>query len=363
MDKIIKHAILLTQELIAIPSESANPTRTIGPCEAGIFKALRQICLVNNILWEEQEVFPGRYNFMASLPRPSAPKILLVAHMDTVSGKEMPTPFLGEIRDDKIWGRGACDDKGPLATLFATLMGLKKIGTPLPYDITVVASVDEECSMAGSAKLARENPEDWDLCLALEPSLLQPISTHIGVYRCRILPEPGKSKQNNLQQIIEDLNILQKEISTEEHPKLGKAVMTVTEIKGDKQQAISKRNRILVDIRLLPSQSPAKIHASIKKIVGIKGRVIPLFTGLGIDSAPTEPLINAFQNSLTSQGLNNELIGVHFPSDCSQLRNRGPCLVWGPGDPAVAHGPNEHIAISQIKGACRVLYNFLSQGI
>ena len=356
---IADQAIRLTQELIAIPSESSEPIATNEPCEARIVEILQRICTANSIPWELQEVLPGRLNFIVSFPKPEAQKILILAHMDTVSGKEMTDAFQGKIRDGKIWGRGACDDKGPLAVLFSCLIGLKNSGNPLAYDVTVVGSVDEECSMAGSAKMAQKNPAGWDLCLALEPSLLRPISSHIGVYRCRILPELSPPATSPLPQINTALKSFKAQISEAEHPKLGKAIMTITEIKGDDNKTVAGQDRVLVDIRLLPNQSPAKIHASIKKIIGDLGHVIPLFTGLGIDSDPKDPLIRAFQDSLSSQGLNNELIGVPFPSDCSQLRNRGTCLVWGPGDPHLAHSPNECIEIGQIKGACRVLTHFL----
>jgi len=354
--EISAEAVRLTRELIRIPSESSGSAGDNPPYEAGITAVLQDICTAANIPWRLQEVLPKRHNFIASLANPDAPKILLLAHMDTVSTQGMPEPFSAKIKDGTIWGRGACDDKGPLAVLFATIIGLKRANITLKYDLTLVATVDEENSMAGSAKLAKESDTSWDLCLALEPSQLRAITCHIGVYRCRILPKKSQENPQPLEKIIAGLTNFKKEITGPSNPLLGRAAMTVTEIKND-----SGPDRILVDIRLLPDQSPAKIHAAIVKLTADYGRVIPLFTGLGIDSAPDEPLIHAFRDSIEFQGVNSEPIGVLFPSDCSQLRNHGPCLVWGPGNPDLAHTPNEQIAIDQIEGACRVLCSFLSQ--
>ncbi len=360
MRDIIDNAVSLTRELIAIPSESSEPTATTGPCEAGIVEVLERLCSTNDIVWQLQEVLPERFNFIASFPKPGAAKIVFLAHMDTVSARGMRNPFLAEIRENRIWGRGACDDKGPLAALFSTLIGLRNRGVALGYDVTLVGSVDEECGMAGSARLAMENPAGWDLCVALEPSRLQPISTHIGVYRCRILPRQGFDG-GILIQLKEELGKLKAAIDKQNHPKLGKAVMTITLIGADKGRGTNLgEERILIDIRLLPSHQPAKIHAYIKQVVGGRGRVIPLFVALGLDSDPEDCLMRAFQASIRAEKFSDKLIGVPFPSDCSRLKNSGTCLVWGPGDYNMAHDSHECIEIGQLAGACRVLSHFLS---
>ncbi|HFQ81983.1 MAG TPA: M20 family peptidase [Desulfobacterales bacterium] len=362
MREIIENAVNLTRELIAVPSESSEPTATTGPCEAGIVEVLKRLCAMNDITWQLQEVLPERFNFIASFPKPGAPRIVFLAHMDTVSAQGMRNPFLAEVRDNKIWGRGACDDKGPLAALFSTLIGLHGRGIPLGYDVTLVGSVDEECGMAGSDRLARDNPNGWDLCVALEPSRLQPISTHIGVYRCRILPQRGSGAES-LMAIKEELGRLKAAINRQSHPALGKAVMTITLIAADKNRKTGmETDRILVDIRLLPDHQPAKIHAYIQQVVGDRGRVIPLFAAFGLDSDPHDQFIQAFQASIRARNFPDKLIGVPFPSDCSRLKNRGTCLVWGPGDYKAAHKPHEFIEIEQLAGACRVLSHFLARG-
>ncbi len=360
MRDIIDNTIHLTKELIAIPSESSEPTATTGPCEAGIVEVLERLCSTNNIAWQLQEVMAERFNFIDSFPKPGAPKIVFLAHMDTVSARGMRKPFEAEVRDNKIWGRGACDDKGPLAALFSTLIGLRKRGDSLGYDVTLVGSVDEECGMAGSARLAEANPAGWDLCVALEPSGLRPISTHIGVYRCRILPRRA-SDAETLIQIKEELGRLKTAIEQQAHPKLGRAVMTITLIAGGSGRGAGlDKDRILIDIRLLPNHQPAKIHAYIEQVVGGRGRVIPLFAAFGLDSDPDDSFIQAFQASIRAQKFPDKLIGVPFPSDCSRLKSRGTSLVWGPGDYKAAHKPHEFIEIGQLAGACRVLSHFLA---
>ncbi len=108
-----------------------------------------------------------------------------MAHSDTVSAEGMSKGFSGEIKENAIWGRGACDDKGPLAVALSTLAGLQQQNIKLAYDVTFAATVDEECTMAGAAALANTFGP-WDLCIGLEPTELRLINAHKGVHRCKI---------------------------------------------------------------------------------------------------------------------------------------------------------------------------------
>ena len=69
-----------------------------------------------------------RYNVSAVIPgKDRSRRLMLAAHNDTVAVGNAENwsvdPFGGEIKDGKIWGRGACDDKYGIATiLFLVLL-------------------------------------------------------------------------------------------------------------------------------------------------------------------------------------------------------------------------------------------------
>nr|MBF0223267.1 M20/M25/M40 family metallo-hydrolase [Desulfobulbaceae bacterium] len=353
MNEIIASAVSLTRELVRVPSESSDAIATPGSAEFGVAAVLQRVCCEHDLDWHLQEALPDRYNFIVSCSNPGLPKVIFLAHMDTVSAKGMVAPFSGELKNGKVWGRGSCDDKGSLAAILAVLVELKQQKTSLKYDVTLAATVDEECSMSGSAVLAKKNPLGWDLCIGMEPTLLQPVYAHRGVYRCRILAI--KEAVLPVSEIMAGLRDFQHVLEQSCHPELGNAVMNSTEILED-----DSRHRILVDIRLLPVQSPAQIHASIVRIVGTRGRVIPLFAGRGIDTDPETALVKSFQRSLLHNGLDATLKAVPFATDCSQLQGRGPCMVWGPGNSAQAHQADEFIELRQLELACQVLAGFLT---
>ena len=66
---------------------------------------------------ELDEVTPGRPNVVARLDVGARQTLLLEAHLDTVFADRMIIePFRPEIRNGRLYGRGACDTKGSLAT-------------------------------------------------------------------------------------------------------------------------------------------------------------------------------------------------------------------------------------------------------
>ncbi len=70
-------------------------------------------------LWAEHNL-EERYNVSAVIPgRDRGRRLMLAAHSDTVAVGNRENwsvdPFGGEIKDGKIWGRGACDDKDGIA--------------------------------------------------------------------------------------------------------------------------------------------------------------------------------------------------------------------------------------------------------
>ncbi len=365
------NVIELTQKLISIPSESSNQTLTnVAAPEQGVIHCLEGLCETHGIVCEKQEALPSRNNIIIHFPKANAPKLLIIAHMDTVSAKGMDNPFAAEIKESKIYGRGACDDKGPLAVAVSTLLNLYIEGTGLAYDVTFAGTVDEEVTMTGASKLAEQLP-DWDLCIALEPTNLCIIKAHKGVYRFRVfthgkaahssVPEQGDNAIHSMLPIINDLQAYGETIGNKADPEMGHSFLSFTQIQaGSSLNIIPDHCSLGVDIRILPDVDPAMVAHNIQEIVGNRGTVQEDYGGNGIRSDVSEPLITKFMQSNTAEGGNAEALTAPFASDCSKLAHKGPCIVWGPGDIAQAHKQIEYIDIAQLETACQILKNYLT---
>src|SRR5205807_1822290 len=94
---------------------------------------------------ERIEVEPRRFNIFAQWGEPLI--VTLSTHIDTVP------PFIASREDDEfIWGRGACDTKGIIASMIKAVEGLLEAGQ---RGVGLLFVVGEERNSAGAYKMAQ----------------------------------------------------------------------------------------------------------------------------------------------------------------------------------------------------------------
>ena len=129
-----------------------------------------------------------RVNLFASLKAKKTngiKPIILSGHTDTVPvSKSWSTdPFLATIKDDKLYGRGACDMKGFIACALAYAPIYSK--SNLNRDIHFSFTFDEETACLGAPILIKElkkrNIQDG-ICIIGEPTKMKIIDAHKGCY-------------------------------------------------------------------------------------------------------------------------------------------------------------------------------------
>ncbi len=115
--------------------------------------------------------YDGRYNLRVLRKGRDRRRALVInAHVDVVPPSEgMDEPYAGRIADGVITGRGACDDKGPLATLYYLLARLKEQNAEPACDLIFHLVVEEENGGNGSLAMIRRG-ERADGCIVLEPT-------------------------------------------------------------------------------------------------------------------------------------------------------------------------------------------------
>ncbi len=86
--------------------------------------------------------------------------IAVLCHVDVVpasAGWTSP-PFEPEIREGKLFGRGAIDDKGPTMAAYYAFSLLKELGLPLKHRVRIIFGTDEESGMSCMAKYLETEP-------------------------------------------------------------------------------------------------------------------------------------------------------------------------------------------------------------
>ena len=131
----------LTRALIDIESITGNEE----PVGLYLYDYLSQLAATHGGKIERLQVEPHRFNLLATW---GAPIVTLSTHIDTVP------PFFPSREDDAhIWGRGACDTKGIIASMIFAVRELLDEGV---RGVALLFVVGEERNSAGAYAAARD---------------------------------------------------------------------------------------------------------------------------------------------------------------------------------------------------------------
>ena len=357
---------------------SINAFYDDGPGEAEIARYVETFFANRGIeTWRQRVIdangaIEARSNVIARLPGvDSSQRIVLEAHMDTVSVQGMTIPPF-EPREDGglMFGRGSCDTKAGLAGMMHAVADLKEEGTVPPCDVLLAAVVDEEFSFQGVTMLCKELKAN--AAIVAEPTDLRVAIASKGVLRWRIHAQ-GKSAHSSkvhlgtnaiyhMARVVLAFEQDHAALSIAPHALLGAASCNVGKIAGGVQVNFVPDSCVIeIDRRLLPTESVPEVWKHYEHLIDRLKREVPemevrMEEPMLLDDAwtvdPTSAIVQAAQNVLSGMGENDQPIGVPFGSDASKLGRAGiPTIIFGPGSIDQAHAAVEYIDLQQVARA------------
>ena len=178
--------VQLLQKVIQI--ESTNPPGN----EIGLARWLADFFRQAGLDPELLEYEENRANLIVRLRGTGdQPALIFSAHMDTVPAGKIPwmfPPFSATLHENKIYGRGAADMKGGLATMAEAVRILAQSDLPLRGDLIVAFTYDETYGLEGSKQLVDGGYlNDAGAVLISEPSTLDVFIAEKGALwlKCR----------------------------------------------------------------------------------------------------------------------------------------------------------------------------------
>ncbi|MEN9576166.1 MAG: hypothetical protein RL514_4021 [Verrucomicrobiota bacterium] len=150
-------ALDIAQALVRIPSVNPDYDPTSAG-EGAVTAWIEAWGLAHGFTFWRQPVLPGRENVILQIRNGADhPHFMLNGHTDTVGvGGMTIAPFGGEVRDGKLWGRGASDMKGPLACMLAAALRLKNEPSTWRGMLTVACMADEEFRFRGVTEMLEQ---------------------------------------------------------------------------------------------------------------------------------------------------------------------------------------------------------------
>jgi acetylornithine deacetylase len=314
----------LTQELIKIPSISGEEQK-VGAFLGEYLKSLG---------WELelQETGEGRKNVVAWAS--DNPRVFLSTHMDTVP------PFIPPSEDEeKIYGRGACDAKGIIASQIFAAEKLRREGVT---DIGLLFTVDEEQGSTGAkaantlpiAKkcqyLINGEPTDNDLAIGSKGSLRMFLKTR-GKAAHSAYPEEGESAIEKLLDILTDIRGV--EFPNDDF--FGETTLNIGTIAGGlKTNIVPPNAEAGLHVRLTTDEKP--ILEILEKAISERGDLEVASVALPV-------------KMLAVEGFRQKV--VRFTTDIPHLTNWGQPLLLGAGSILVAHTKDEFVLKKDLEQA------------
>ncbi|MCJ8205018.1 acetylornithine deacetylase [Pseudomonas sp. RGM2987] len=358
--------------LIATPSVSCTQP-TLDQSNSAVIELLAAWLGDLGFLCDIQQVSPGKFNLLATYG--SGPGgLVLAGHSDTVpfDGGLWQTDPLKLTEVDNRWiGLGSCDMKGFFALAIEALKPL--LDQPFKQPLLILATCDEESSMAGARALADAGRPLGRAAIIGEPTGLRPIRLHKGVMMERIDilgrsghssdPSLGHSALEAMHDAMGELRGLRLQWQREfRNPQFTVPQPTLNFgciHGGDNPNRICGQCSMEFDLRPLPGMDPQVLRAAIQQ----KLNPIAERHKVKIDYAPLFPEVPPFEQSEDCELVRvaERLTGyvaeaVAFGTEAPYLQRLGcETLVLGPGDIACAHQPGEYLEMSRIQPTVQLL--------
>lgn len=375
--------VLLTAELVRTPS--VNPSLEEGGTgEAGVADLAASWLASWGYDVEVPEVSPGRYNVVARRGRPGGPSLLLNGHLDTVGVAGMTSPFSAEVRDGKLYGRGACDMKAGVAAALATASRLS--GDDLDGELIIALTADEEHASLGMQALVATGIRA-DAAVVCEPTELRVMPAHKGFLWAEVRvqgraahgsrPEVGVDAIVHMGSVLGALEEEDARLAREtDHGLLGPASIHAGTISGGAAASIyPDRCTLVLERRTLPGEGPEGLMRELESMVdrakqNRPGLDVDVEGGLfraGTEVDVADPWVQDLLRTCRDEGADAGIDGMSAWVDACFLNQAGtPALCYGPGSIAQAHGNVEWVETEQIVTCAAVLTafarNFLSPG-
>ncbi|MGJ8681237.1 acetylornithine deacetylase [Paraglaciecola sp.] len=319
----------------------------------------------------------NKYNMLAKIGSGEG-GLLLTGHSDTVpfdQGRWQTDPFDLTEKDHKLFGLGSCDMKGFFAFILEAIktIPLNKLQKPL----YILATADEETSMAGARFFATQELIKPDMAIIGEPTELVPIFKHKG-HLAQSLNIQGKTGHSSdpdkgvnaievMYQAIGQLMDLQNQLRNNYQDRdfsVPQATMNLGHIQGgDGENRICSHCKLNFDLRATPDLSDVEAQALIEETLAPVYAKYPNRLSLDL-MYPTVPAFEC-KNEHKILDLAEKLTGKKYASANyateAPFINKLGCdtIVLGPGSINQAHQPDEFMSLDYVNPTINVIQQMI----
>ncbi len=296
-------------------------------------------------------------------------QVVLLGHIDTVPGEiavrvenAEATDLIGATRESPLlYGRGSVDAKGPLACFTDAVA---QVGKKDDWQFVVIGAVEEERNSEGARFVVNQykpdfaiigEPNHWDrVALGYKGSAW----ANVIVKRQQTHTASGEETAAEIAVEIWLKIKAYVNLFNEDKKKIFDQLLLTLRGIDSAQDGFEQQATLKVGVRLPVEVSPQDWYARLNEIVKEEALVEP--TGFAIPAWGCEkntPLVRAFLSAIRSQGGEPRFVYKTGTADLNIVAPIWKChaVVYGPGDSALDHTPNEHLPLEEYEKSVRVL--------
>ncbi|CAM4081447.1 acetylornithine deacetylase [Pseudoalteromonas byunsanensis] len=364
--------LAMYQQLIANPSVSALD-ESLNMSNRPVIELLAHWCesLGFTVEITELQSAPGKFNLLAKRGTGEG-GLMLAGHTDTVPFDDSRwnfDPFQLKQHDNRLYGLGSIDMKGFFAFVLDAIKTLDEQGAKQTEPLLILATADEETTMAGAQQIARHPDLKPARCIIGEPTDMTPVYTHKGHMSSaiRILGRSGHSSDpdRGLNAIEVMHLVITKLLQLKEQLKnkyslsdfaIPYPTLNLGHIHGgDNANRICGCCELHIDLRPLPGLSIKELQILLLEAIAPVNAQYPNSVEV-IDLHDPIPAFSGSTDSalvkLAEQVSNSKAVAVNYCTEAPFIQQLGcETIVMGPGSIEQAHQPDEFLAIEKVAPA------------
>ena len=371
-DHIVNYIQEQEEEIVRLSTEliSTNTTNPPGN-EYLAVDVIKKYFSAHGIRYDTFKKAPGRTNIIGYIGKGS-PTLLVACHLDVVpAGDGWETdPFKPVVKDGRIFGRGANDNKGQMAPMLVLAKLLKHNESKLNGTLLLVGAADEEkgsrlgleylldeCGISADYAIIPDVANNMKIIDVGEKGTLFLDITSYGKQSHGSTPEKGINAIWNMIELLNQLKELKHKYTTHElfsPPTLNLGIISG----GAAHNIVPAKCEAKLDIRYLPGETEKEILDNIYKIIASIENHNPtakfditIDTHLPPTQVPADNPLTSMISKHTKSILGTRPIPIGFSgvTVCKQLIEKGIMAIgFGPGDEDQAHIANESIEIQEL---------------
>jgi len=376
-EEVRQETVELLKTLVGI--KSVNPPGN----ENEIATVVKESLVTNGIDATLVPLGKERSSVVARIRGASSGSVVLCGHLDTVNADEEKwsvPPFEPRINQGRMWGLGSADMKSGVVVILEIAKLIVQDNLTLKKDLVLALTADEEDGYQGAASVTESGLiDDAKFLIIAEPTAGKVYCGQKGELWLEVVFS-GKAAHGSLPELGVNtvlpaarfcLNLAEAANKFREHKGRGHSTVNIGQFNGGWQvNIVPDTTKVRIDSRVVSDEEERMVVDLVERLgqesiastgAGFKAKTITYRPPIVSDTS--SPYVQSFLRAVAGNHSQAEMEIAPYSTDGVSIipKLTIPMVVYGPGDIAQAHQPDEFLELSSLYEALDVFARFFNE--